>query len=81
LGPDYLVTIRRGTTAGYMPLRQRLEECPDLIARGTDFIASELIDLLIEQYAQTAESFEGLVTAMEEKIFVRGISQSEVRKL
>lgn len=81
LGPDYLVTIRRGTAASYMPLRQRLEECPDLIARGTDFIASELIDLLIEQYAQAAESFEGLVTAMEEKIFVRGISQSEVRKL
>jgi magnesium transporter len=54
LGPHYLVTIRRGTTASYMPLRRRLEECPDLISRGTDFIASELIDLLIEQYAQAA---------------------------
>lgn len=81
LGPDYLVTIRRGTAASYMPLRRRLEECPDLMGRGTDFIASELIDLLIEQYAQAAGTFDGLVTAMEEKIFVRGISQSEVRKL
>lgn len=81
LGPHYLVTIRRGTTASYMPLRQRLEECPDLIGRGSDFIASELIDLLIEQYAQASEGFERVVTAMEEKIFVRGITDSEVRKL
>ena len=81
LGPDFLVTIRRGTSMTYMPLRRRLEDCPDLIGRGADFVASELIDLLIEQYAQAAGSFETLVTAMEEKIFVRGISQSEVRKL
>ncbi len=81
LGPHFLVTIRRGTSVSYMPLRQRLEECPDLIGRGSDFIASELIDLLIEQYAQASESFERVVTAMEEKIFVRGITDSEVRKL
>ncbi|KAG0927680.1 hypothetical protein G6F31_017968 [Rhizopus arrhizus] len=41
IGDGFLVTVRRGATAAHSPLRERLEASPDLLKRGSDYVASE----------------------------------------
>ena len=50
IGDGFLVTVRRGATAGHSPLRERLEASPDLLKRGSDYVASELLDWLVDRY-------------------------------
>ena len=57
IGDGFLVTVRRGATAGHSPLRERLEASPDLLKRGSD-VASELLDWLVDRYVAAAAKIE-----------------------
>lgn len=41
IGPNYLITMRRGAVASHTSLRQRLESRPDQLLRGSAFVACE----------------------------------------
>jgi magnesium transporter len=71
IGDGFLVTVRRGATAGHSPLRERLEASPDLLKRGSDYVASELLDWLVDRY----------VAAAEQKLLIRGAKDSDIRRL
>jgi len=81
LGPDYLVTVRRGAVASHVDLRDRLEDAPEVLARGSDFVASEILDLLVDRYVETGTALEKLVDEIEQKLMLRGLKDSDVRRL
>lgn len=81
IGKGFLVTIRRGAAATHSELRERLEAAPELLARGSDFIASELLDLLVDRYVTAASKLEHLVEAAEQKLLIRGQKDADVRRV
>lgn len=81
IGRGVLVTIRRGAAASHSELRQRLEAAPELLERGSDFIASELLDLMVDRYVQAASKFEHTIETMEQKLLLRGLKDADIRKL
>ncbi|GAB1578476.1 magnesium and cobalt transport protein CorA [Bordetella petrii] len=81
IGRGYLVTVRRGATASHSELRERLEGAPDLLRRGSDYVASELLDLLIDRYVAAAAKLESVVESAEQKLMIRGAKDSDIRKL
>lgn len=81
IGNDFLLTVRRGATANHHEVRSRLEKLPAQLARGADFVASELLDLLIDRYVAAARQFEAGVEAVEQKLMLRGLNNTEIRKL
>ncbi|MBO9354688.1 magnesium and cobalt transport protein CorA [Bordetella petrii] len=81
IGRGFLLTVRRGATANYRALRERLEAAPDLLRRGSDYVASELLDLLIDHYLAAAVQLEGVVESAEQKLLIRGAKESDIRKL
>ncbi|CAM3786012.1 magnesium and cobalt transport protein CorA [Bordetella flabilis] len=81
IGDGFLLTIRRGSTAPHSTLRERLEAAPDLLARGSDYIASELLDLLVDRYVQAVTRLEGVVENAEQKLLIRGAKDSDIRRL
>jgi magnesium transporter len=81
IGRGYLMTVRRGSTANHSALRERLELAPDLLRRGSDYIASELLDLLIDRYVTAATKLESVVEGAEQKLMIRGAKDSDIRKL
>ena len=78
---DGFVTVRRGATAGHSPLRERLEASPDLLKRGSDYVASELLDWLVDRYAAAAAKIESVVEGAEQKLLIRGAKDSDIRRL
>jgi magnesium transporter len=81
IGQGFLLTVRRGAVASYTELRARLESAPDLLARGSDFIAAELLDFLVDRYVLAASKFESIVEIAEQKLLIRGQKDSDVRKV
>jgi magnesium transporter len=81
IGSGFLLTIRRGATASHSALRERLEDAPDLLARGSDYVASELLDLMVDRYVLAITKLEHLVENAEQKLLIRGAKDSDIRKL
>ena len=81
IGKGFLLTIRRGASSSHTELRQRLEAAPDLLARGSDFVAAELLDLLVDRYVAAATRLEHVVEAAEQKLMIRGQKDADVRKV
>jgi magnesium transporter len=81
IGAGYLMTVRRGAATSYTTLRERLESAPELLSRGSDYIASEVLDLLVDRYVATAGRFEAVVETAEQKLLVRAPEDADVRKL
>ncbi|OZI17837.1 magnesium and cobalt transport protein CorA [Bordetella genomosp. 7] len=81
IGRGFLLTVRRGATSDYRALRARLESAPDLLRRGSDYIASELLDLLVDHYVAAAGQLEGVVESAEQKLLIRGAKDADIRKL
>jgi len=81
IGQGFLVTVRRGATTTYNDLRQHLEGVPELLGRGSDYVASALLDLLADRYMAALAKFEANVEATEHKFMLRGFGDMDVRKL
>lgn len=81
IGKGFLLTVRRGASSSHTELRQRLEASPDLLARGSDFIAAELLDLLVDRYVAAAATLEHIVETAEQKLMIRGQKDADVRKV
>lgn len=81
IGDGFLFTIRRGSTAPHSALRERLEAAPDLLARGSDYVASELLDFLVDRYVQAVTKLEGVVENAEQKLLIRGAKDTDIRRL
>ena len=67
LGPDFLVTVRFGSTRAHADLRQRLESDPDRLAEGPDFVAHAILDFIADGYQPILERLEMSVQTMEER--------------
>lgn len=81
IGKGYLLTIRRGATATHHELRELLENSPEFLGRGSDYVASALLDLLVDRYVAALSKLEVVVEGVEQQFLLRGFRESDVRRL
>jgi len=81
IGTNFLLTTRRGAVFSHAELRKRLEKSSVRLARGPDYIATELLDLMIDRYNIAYDQFEKTVENIEQSIMTRGVEGFKVKKL
>ncbi|WP_353152324.1 magnesium and cobalt transport protein CorA [Pollutimonas bauzanensis] len=81
IGKGFLVTIRRGATATHQELRDQLENSPEFLGRGSDYVASALLDLIVDRYVKALSKLESVVEGVEQQFLLRGFRESDVRRL
>ncbi|HWK62527.1 MAG TPA: magnesium and cobalt transport protein CorA [Eoetvoesiella sp.] len=81
VGPNFLITIRRGTTQGHADLRDHLQNSPELLGRGSDYVASAVLDLLVDHYVTAINHMEKGVETIEQQFLLRGFHPHDVRKM
>jgi magnesium transporter len=81
IGEGFLITIRRGATASHLDLRKHLESYPEFLERGSDYVASALLDLIVDRYATALQQLETGVESMEQRFLLRGLANADVRRL
>ena len=80
-GIGFLLTVRRGDALSNSSLRERLEGWPDLIARGSDYVAAEILDVLADSYTHLTARLEYEVDQSEHQMLLQGLKESDIRKL
>ncbi|PLC55205.1 magnesium transporter [Pollutimonas nitritireducens] len=81
IGKGFLVTIRRGAMATHQELRDQLENSPEFLGRGADYVASALLDLLVDRYIIALTKLESVVEGVEQQFLLRGYRETDVRRL
>ncbi|WP_315970388.1 CorA family divalent cation transporter [Pelistega indica] len=80
-GVGFVLTVRRGGAMTNSSLRERMESCPELIARGSDFVVAEILDVFVDSFAALASRLEVEVNQVEQKMMLRGFRETDIRKL
>jgi len=81
IGEGFLITIRRGAAATHKELREHLETMPEFLERGSDYVASAVLDLLADRYVAALGKLEAAVESVEQKFLLRGFVDTDVRRL
>lgn len=81
IGNGFLITIRRGATATHQALRDQLEGSPEFLGRGSDYVASAVLDLLVDRYIAALGKLEAVVENVEQQFLLRGFRESDIRRL
>ena len=67
LGPEFIVTVRFGSSRDHSTLRHRLEANPERLSEGPDFVAHAILDFVVDGYQPIMDQLETAVQTMEER--------------
>ena len=81
LGPDYLVTVRFGSSRAHHPVRNRIEANGERLAEGADYVAHAILDFIVDGFLPIIERFEESVQAMEERAIDTFPEPSTIRRI
>ena len=66
LGPDFIVSVRFGSTRAHNTLRERLESQAERLSEGADFVAHAILDFIVDGYQPIMDDLEERVQRLEE---------------
>ena len=81
LGPDFIVTVRFGSTRAHDMLRKRLELDAERLSEGPDFVAHAILDFIVDGYQPIMDRLETAVQAMEERAIESFPEPSTIRRI
>jgi magnesium transporter len=74
VGPNFVLSVRRGSETGFQAVRERAEREPELLKAGSGFVFYALIDNVVDRYFPVVDFLEGQLEKIEERIFKDGTS-------
>jgi magnesium transporter len=81
LGPDFIISVRFGSTRAHNALRQRLEMDTERLAEGPDYVAHAILDFIVDGYQPIMEKLETSVQVIEERAIDVFPEQSTIRRI
>lgn len=81
LGPQFVVTVRIGSTRAHDALRRRLEADGDRLVEGPDYVAHAILDFLVDGYQPILEKYEESVQQMEDHAIDHFPEPSTIRRI
>jgi len=69
VGPNYVLSSRRGTERGFQDVRARCEREPELLRHGSGYVLYALMDAVVDRYFPVLDTVEAELEALEEKVF------------
>jgi magnesium transporter len=69
VGPNYVLSVRRGVERGFQEVRTRSEQEPELLRHGSCYVLYALMDAVVDRYFPTLDQLESELERVEERIF------------
>jgi magnesium transporter len=69
LGPNFVVTVRHSRTPDLGAVRRRMEDDPDLLARGPEAILYAILDRVVDGYAPVVAGVQKDIEEIEAQVF------------
>ncbi|MBT2455973.1 magnesium/cobalt transporter CorA [Streptomyces sp. ISL-86] len=68
-GADFVITIRHGGHGSLGPVREALEDAPELLAMGPAAVLHAMADLVVDDYVAVTEAVQNDMDAVETAVF------------
>jgi magnesium transporter len=81
VGPQYVVSVRRGTQHGFTEVRRRCEQEPDLLRHGPAYVLYALMDTVVDRYFPVLDRITEEIETIEERIFAGDTSKAQIEAL
>jgi magnesium transporter len=65
---DFIITVRHGE-GELSSVRERVERRPDLVAHGTGVVLYAILDHVVDDYGEVAQTVDGEIQAVERQVF------------
>jgi magnesium transporter len=81
VGRNFVVSARRHTERGFIDVRRRCEEEPDLLRRGPAYVLYALMDAVVDRYFPVLDALSEEVDRVEERIFAAQTTRASIEAL
>ena len=81
VGQDFIVSVRHGSDLGHSQLRDRLEERPQALKHGVDFVLHSLLDLVVDNYFPVIDAVRTEVEVLEQSALENALNRDQIRRL
>jgi len=69
VGPNFIVSVRHGSSVSYADVRMRCENSPTLLGKGQGFALYAIMDFIIDKYFPVVNDLEQELEKLEDSIF------------
>ncbi|MCO1654347.1 magnesium and cobalt transport protein CorA [Pseudonocardia humida] len=69
VGPDFVITVRHSERPDLATVRQRLEQDPELLARGPFSVLYAIMDVVVDDYAPVLDGLQDDIDEIEVQVF------------
>jgi magnesium transporter len=69
VGPNFVVTVRHSRTPDLARVRQRMEDDPELLARGPEAVLYAILDSVVDGYAPVVAGLQKDIDEIEVQVF------------
>jgi magnesium transporter len=69
VGPDFVVTVRHAESPDLTHVRRRLENQPDLLARGPEAVLYAILDQVVDEYEPVVDGVQNDIDEIEDALF------------
>ena len=80
-GPNYILSLRTGSRQNFLGVRERCEREPHLLKQGSGYVLYALMDAVVDRYFPILEILQTELESIEERIFIRGSSRTNIQRL
>jgi magnesium transporter len=81
VGPNYILSVRRGVQKGFQEVRERCEREPDLLQIGSGYVLYALMDAVVDRYFPVLQDIETELDRIEELIFASKSVRENIEQL
>jgi magnesium transporter len=81
VGRHHVITVRHGSARAHTSLREQLEQSPNLLKNGPDYVLHAVIDFIVDGYLPMVEELEDKVLAMEKHMLISFLEREQIRRI
>jgi len=81
VGCDFVVTVRFGSARAHTKLRAKLEDDPEHLMQGPDYVAHALLDFIVDGFEPIVDRVETTVQELEELTVAAFPEQDTIRRI
>ena len=81
VGPSYALSVRRHAERGFVDVRARCEQEPELLRHGPAYVLYALMDAVVDRYFPVLDALETELERIEEHIFASQTTRANIESL
>jgi len=81
VGRNYVISVRRGTRQGFVNVRRRSEDEPELLRHGPAYVLYALMDAVVDRYFPVIDALTEEIELLEETIFAGQTTRANIAAL